>query len=170
MGLVLCNSYPTTIWTSIMFYSPETCGGDGDDFEMMGWWGLTPGSRPDRSLPRLAGHQSRRTRGTQGTAQGDLREIQDQRPGSVRQGVRVYPAVLLGVSPCCTVLNLSAQPLSCPTEPAAPNTFTPLDRLRGSQKASLWRWRAIGPGLSAFLVAAQKLPLSWLIQFSGRTA
>ncbi len=44
MGLTLCNSYPTTIWTSIMFYSPETCGGEGGDFEMMGWWRLDPGS------------------------------------------------------------------------------------------------------------------------------
>jgi uncharacterized membrane protein len=45
MGLVLCNGYPTTVWTSIMFYSPESCGGgDGGDFEMMGWWVLAPGS------------------------------------------------------------------------------------------------------------------------------
>jgi hypothetical protein len=29
MGLVLCNRYPTTIETSIMFYSPESCGGEG---------------------------------------------------------------------------------------------------------------------------------------------
>jgi uncharacterized membrane protein len=43
MGLVLCNGYPATIWTSIMFYSPETCGGEGGDFEMMGWWALAPG-------------------------------------------------------------------------------------------------------------------------------
>jgi uncharacterized membrane protein len=44
MGLVLCNNYPTTIWTSIMFYSPETCGGDGGDFEKMGWWPIAPGA------------------------------------------------------------------------------------------------------------------------------
>jgi len=44
MGLTLCNSYPTRIWTAIMFYSPETCGGDGGDFEMTGWWALAPGS------------------------------------------------------------------------------------------------------------------------------
>src|SRR5258706_11791624 len=44
MGLTLCNSYSTGIWTSIMFYSPETCGGDGRDFEMMGWWRIEPGS------------------------------------------------------------------------------------------------------------------------------
>jgi hypothetical protein len=44
MGLTLCNNYPVKIWTSIMFYSPETCGGDGGNFEMMGWWGIDPGS------------------------------------------------------------------------------------------------------------------------------
>ena len=27
-----------------MFYSPETCGGEGGDFEMMGWWRMAPGS------------------------------------------------------------------------------------------------------------------------------
>jgi uncharacterized membrane protein len=44
MGLTLCNSYPQTISTAIMFYSPNTCGGEGKDFEMMGWWNLAPGS------------------------------------------------------------------------------------------------------------------------------
>jgi uncharacterized membrane protein len=44
MGLTLCNSYPASVWTAIMFYSPETCGGDGGDFEMMGWWRIEPGS------------------------------------------------------------------------------------------------------------------------------
>jgi uncharacterized membrane protein len=27
-----------------MFYSPETCGGEGKDFEMMGWWKIETGS------------------------------------------------------------------------------------------------------------------------------
>lgn len=48
MGLTLCNGYSTRIWTAIMFYSPETCPAAGDppggDFEMMGWWGIQPGS------------------------------------------------------------------------------------------------------------------------------
>ena len=44
MGLTLCNSYPVRISTAIMFYSPETCVGDGGDFEIMGWWVLNPGS------------------------------------------------------------------------------------------------------------------------------
>lgn len=41
--LVLCNAYTTRIHTAIMFYSPDTCGSDGD-FETMGWWNLDPGS------------------------------------------------------------------------------------------------------------------------------
>ena len=44
MGLRLCNGYRSTIWTSIMFYSPETCGGEGGNFEKMGWWKIEPGS------------------------------------------------------------------------------------------------------------------------------
>ena len=43
MGLRLCNGYTSRISTVIMFYSPETCGEEGDDFEMMGWWNLDPG-------------------------------------------------------------------------------------------------------------------------------
>jgi uncharacterized membrane protein len=42
--LNICNSYPRQVWTAIMFYSPETCGGEGGNFETMGWWGLQPGS------------------------------------------------------------------------------------------------------------------------------
>ena len=44
MGFTLCNSYPSTVWTAIMFYSPETCGGEGGDFELMGWWRIEPGA------------------------------------------------------------------------------------------------------------------------------
>ena len=44
MGLTICNNYPKPISASIMFYSPDTCGGEGDNFEMMGWWNLAPGS------------------------------------------------------------------------------------------------------------------------------
>src|SRR5574342_1289140 len=44
MGLTLCNSYTSRIYTTIMFYNPEACGGDGQDFETRGWWPLDPGS------------------------------------------------------------------------------------------------------------------------------
>jgi uncharacterized membrane protein len=43
MGLTLCNSYTSRIYTAIMFYSPDRCGGDGGNFETMGWWPLNPG-------------------------------------------------------------------------------------------------------------------------------
>ena len=44
MGLVLCNGHGTSIWTSIMFYSPRACGPETDGFEMMGWWKIDPRS------------------------------------------------------------------------------------------------------------------------------
>jgi len=44
MGLTLCNGYPFLISTAICFYSPDKCGGEGDNFEMMGWWNIAPGS------------------------------------------------------------------------------------------------------------------------------
>jgi uncharacterized membrane protein len=44
MALTLCNGYPALISTAICFYSPDTCGGEGDNFEMMGWWNIEPGA------------------------------------------------------------------------------------------------------------------------------
>lgn len=44
MALTLCNSHSRLISAAIMFYSPETCSGDGGDFELMGWWNIAPGS------------------------------------------------------------------------------------------------------------------------------
>lgn len=44
MGLTLCNSYPKLISTAIMFWSPDTCGGEGDNFQMIGWWNIAPGA------------------------------------------------------------------------------------------------------------------------------
>ncbi len=43
MALTLCNGYPTPISTAIMFYSPDTCGGEGN-FQMAGWWNIDPGT------------------------------------------------------------------------------------------------------------------------------
>jgi len=42
--LVICNGYPAHVYVAIMFYSPESCGGDGKDFETMGWWSVDRGS------------------------------------------------------------------------------------------------------------------------------
>ena len=44
MGLRLCNGYTGPISAAIMFYSPDSCGGEGGDFEMLGWWNLSPGT------------------------------------------------------------------------------------------------------------------------------
>ena len=45
MGLRIANAYSSTVWTTIMFYSPETCGGpDNQPFECMGWWRIEPGT------------------------------------------------------------------------------------------------------------------------------
>jgi uncharacterized membrane protein len=44
VALTLCNGYSSRISTAIMFYSPDTCGGEGQNFEMMGWWNIEPGS------------------------------------------------------------------------------------------------------------------------------
>jgi uncharacterized membrane protein len=42
--LAMCNGYPAHIYVAIMFYNPEKCGGDGGNFETMGWWSVAPGS------------------------------------------------------------------------------------------------------------------------------
>jgi uncharacterized membrane protein len=41
--LAFANRYPAKVWVAIMFYSPETCGGEGGNWETMGWWGINPG-------------------------------------------------------------------------------------------------------------------------------
>jgi len=44
MGLTFCNSYATQIWTAISFWSPEDCGGEGGNWQNIGWYGVAPGS------------------------------------------------------------------------------------------------------------------------------
>ena len=41
--LRFCNSYPVTIWTAISFYSPDHCGGEGGDWQNIGWYRVDPG-------------------------------------------------------------------------------------------------------------------------------
>jgi uncharacterized membrane protein len=36
----VCNEYPHRVWVAIMFHSPETCAGEGGNFQVMGWWSL----------------------------------------------------------------------------------------------------------------------------------
>lgn len=42
--LRFCNSYHTRIWTAISFHSPEVCGGEGGDWQNIGWYPVDPGS------------------------------------------------------------------------------------------------------------------------------
>jgi uncharacterized membrane protein len=43
--LAFRNGYPVHLYVAITFYSPDTCGGDGGDFEARGWWSIPPGGR-----------------------------------------------------------------------------------------------------------------------------
>ena len=42
--LRFCNSHPVRIWTVISFHSPEACGGEGGDWQNIGWYPVDPGS------------------------------------------------------------------------------------------------------------------------------
>lgn len=42
MGLTICNGTNARIAVTIMFYDPNGCGGDGQNFQMSGWWQLDP--------------------------------------------------------------------------------------------------------------------------------
>jgi len=43
MGLRIANGYHARVATAIMFYSPQTCGGEGKNFQLIGWWNIDPG-------------------------------------------------------------------------------------------------------------------------------
>lgn len=40
--LKFCNSYPSTVWVTIMWYHPD-CP-DGGNWEKAGWWKIVPGA------------------------------------------------------------------------------------------------------------------------------
>jgi hypothetical protein len=42
MGLRIFNQHSAEVSTAIMFFNPDTCGGEGQDFEVMGWWNIAP--------------------------------------------------------------------------------------------------------------------------------
>jgi uncharacterized membrane protein len=44
VGLTICNHYNAPVTAAIMFYSSESCSGEGRNWEMMGWWNIGPGS------------------------------------------------------------------------------------------------------------------------------
>jgi hypothetical protein len=37
------NSYSSKVWVAIMRYNKDACGGEGDNWETMGWWAINPG-------------------------------------------------------------------------------------------------------------------------------
>lgn len=43
MGLTFHNQYTAPVSVAIMFKSPDTCSGEGQGWEMMGWWNINPG-------------------------------------------------------------------------------------------------------------------------------
>jgi uncharacterized membrane protein len=42
--LRFCNSHSAGIWTAISFYSPNDCGGEGGNWQNIGWYRVEPGS------------------------------------------------------------------------------------------------------------------------------
>ena len=43
MQLRFQNSHGAGVSTALMWYNPDTCGGEGGDWETRGWWNLNPG-------------------------------------------------------------------------------------------------------------------------------
>jgi uncharacterized membrane protein len=41
--LAFCNSYSEDIWVAYMFWSPDTCGGEGQAWQTIGWYHVSPG-------------------------------------------------------------------------------------------------------------------------------
>ena len=42
--LTFCNGATEDLWVAYMFYSPDTCGGEGGDWQTIGWFHITPGA------------------------------------------------------------------------------------------------------------------------------
>jgi uncharacterized membrane protein len=40
--LAFCNGFHEEVWVAYMFYSPDTCGGEGN-FQTIGWFAIAPG-------------------------------------------------------------------------------------------------------------------------------
>jgi uncharacterized membrane protein len=41
--LRFCNSVREEVWVTYMFYSPDTCGGEGGGWQTIGWFPMAPG-------------------------------------------------------------------------------------------------------------------------------
>ena len=42
--LAFCNSYTERLWVAYMFWSPDACGGEGGNWQTIGWFAMEPGS------------------------------------------------------------------------------------------------------------------------------
>jgi uncharacterized membrane protein len=42
--LAFTNGYSEGVWITYMFYSPDVCGGEGGDWQAIGWFHADPGS------------------------------------------------------------------------------------------------------------------------------
>jgi uncharacterized membrane protein len=42
--LAFCNSYTERLWVAYMFWSPDTCSGEGGNWQTIGWFSIEPGS------------------------------------------------------------------------------------------------------------------------------
>lgn len=42
--LTFCNHYTEDVWLCYSFYSPDDCGGEGGDWQTIGWFHVVPGS------------------------------------------------------------------------------------------------------------------------------
>ena len=42
--LRFCNSFTEDLWVAYMFHSPEDCGGEGGDWQAIGWFHIAPGA------------------------------------------------------------------------------------------------------------------------------
>ena len=42
--LAFCNGYTERLWVAYMFHSPDACGGEGGDWQTIGWFAMEPGS------------------------------------------------------------------------------------------------------------------------------
>jgi uncharacterized membrane protein len=42
--LRFCNSHNEDVWVAYMFHSTDACGGEGKDWQAIGWFHITPGS------------------------------------------------------------------------------------------------------------------------------
>jgi uncharacterized membrane protein len=41
--LAFCNSTSEEVWVAYMFYSPNDCGGEGGNWQTIGWYAAGPG-------------------------------------------------------------------------------------------------------------------------------